>query len=197
MSSVYYAAYGSNLYRPRFEIYLRGGRPPGSDRCYLPNPGGASPPGDDVWFELSGEWGLQTGGRSTTWVDPDRNDRPGIAFLERRALGGSPVFFRAYRITRPQLVGLVQLENTTRPAMDRGELPAIALDPELRTGRIEGAGLYDLLVRLGSLRGIPVVTFTSADGLAPNPPAPVYARHIEDGRAQAIREARRVRLDER
>lgn len=196
---VYYAAYGSNLLRARFMTYLAGGSPEGSQRIYPPNIGGTTLPTDDRWFEDPTRT-VFFGGESTTWTDPDRPDeRPGMAFLiPREQPDQAPAFLRAYRITWEQFKGVVRAENTPRIEMDAGRLRDVGglgdVPPEASC-TLTGAGAYDRLLVLGSIEGVPVLSFTSSTPRKPNPPAPIYLRQISNGTSEARARARRVSLD--
>ena len=87
---LWYAAYGSNLARDRFEAYLFGGRPPGATRHY-PGARDPRPPRDDRPLLVPGR--LFFAGDSPTWGG-------GIAFYDADARG--TVYARAYRITTEQ-----------------------------------------------------------------------------------------------
>jgi hypothetical protein len=80
VADLWYAAYGSNLARDRFENYLSGGRPVGATRHY-PGARDSSPPIDDRPLLLPGR--LFFAWESPTWGG-------GIAFYDPPARTGSP-----------------------------------------------------------------------------------------------------------
>src|SRR5438552_4124720 len=83
---VWYATYGSNLSRERFDVYLRGGTPVGGAHTY-PGCRDPSPPASDRPWEC--DFGLRFGGRSQTWGG-------GVALIDRIP-GELPTKLRLYR----------------------------------------------------------------------------------------------------
>lgn len=166
MAELWYAAYGSNLARDRFETYLSGGRPPGATRIY-PGARDPRPPGDDRPLILSGR--LFFAWESPTWGG-------GIAFYDPDAPGS--VYARAYRITEEQFSDLAAQEMRREPGAD------------LDLGRVlterrhtYGPGRYETLHLVGELDDLPVLTFTASrgHGLVAKPPAPAYVDTIVRG----------------
>ena len=119
VADLWYAAYGSNLARDRFEAYLFGGRPAGATRHY-PGARDPSPPLDDRPLLLPGR--LFFAGDSPTWGG-------GIAFYD--ADGEGTVYARAYRITTEQFSDLAAQEMRRDPGVEldlsRGARAAAAL----------------------------------------------------------------------
>ncbi len=187
---VWYVAYGSNLQRLRFEVYLRGGSPHGSTRVFPPNVGGTESPTDDVYF-ASERYEVVYGKKSKTWLwDPrDPESGGGMAFLARRE-GTSPkpsaAMFRAYRVRLEQFYGVMRAECTRREKMDAGGLEEV---PEFETAKLipwqDLPSLndtnYPRLVCLGMLEDLPLLTFTCSQCPEPRPPTPEYARTILGG----------------
>lgn len=166
-SHVWYASYGSNLSRHRFERYLHGGTPVGGRRRYR----GArdrTPPGGDRPYRLP--WRLRFGGASRTWGG-------GMAFVDM--LEGGRTLARAYRLTTGQFTDVHAQENggdahPTDPA-------ALAPGTPVRAG----GGNYPVIVCCGHIDGIPVVTFTSDAPPRRAAPASAYLRTISAGLAEA------------
>ncbi|MDN5763080.1 MAG: histone deacetylase [Microlunatus sp.] len=162
---LWYAAYGSNLDRRRFEAYLCGGRPAGAVRTYV----GArdpSPPVDDRPLLLHGRiffaWESPTWGGGIAFYDPDLVGPDG---------GPATVYGRAYRITAEQFSDLAAQEMRRTPGTD------LDLSDVLQHRRhTYGPGRYETLHLVGELEGAPVLTFTAPrdHGLSANPPAPAY-----------------------
>lgn len=164
---VWYASYGSNLSRRRFEHYLHGGTPDGAHRRYQ----GASdptPPRDARPFELP--YQLRFGGASRTWGG-------GMAFVDTTAPGRT--LARMYRISRDQFADVHAQENggDAEPA----DLAALAPGQRVRAG----GGNYPMIMCCGRLLDEPVYTFTAARLPASAAPAPAYLRTIAAGLVEA------------
>jgi hypothetical protein len=168
---VWYVAYASNLALDRFRCYLGGGPVPGGDRTY-PGCRSDEEPRDIARLHLPG--GLVFAGRSGVWGG-------GIAFLDRSAAG--EVAARGYLVTQAQAADVLAQEMRQPP----GGLWARDVEKQLAevTGdlRTSGAALYDVLVHLGELDGVPMVTVTHADVASMTPVAPTapYLRWILTG----------------
>lgn len=165
---IWYAAYGSNLSRVRFDHYLRGGTPEGAGRTY-PGCRDHSDPVDVKASEIDRE--LLFGGTSRTWgggvafVDPERSTQTSRA--------------RLYLITLEQFSDVVAQENWLDPGSvsieDRGS-------PELNVGDDLS---YGLVLGLGELDGSPVLTVTRPRGTLPARPSAAYLRHVHLGLVEA------------
>lgn len=167
MPDLWYAAYGSNLARDRFEAYLSGGRPVGATRTY-PGARDRRPPVDDRPLVLPGR--IFFAWESPTWGG-------GIAFYDADAAEGT-VYARAYRITDQQFADLAAQEMRRAPGTDLDLTEVLA-----RRRHTYGPGRYETLHLVGELEGLPVLTFTAPTdhGLRPNRPAPAYADTIARG----------------
>ncbi len=166
MADVWYAAYGSNLARDRFEAYLVGGRPAGATRHY-PGARDRRPPVDDRPLLVPGR--IFFAGDSPTWGG-------GIAFYD--ADGEGTVYARAYRITVEQFSDLAAQEMRRDPG------PELDLSQVLAQRRHSyGPGRYETLHLVGELEDLPVLTFTAPEGhgLRPNAPSPTYRATISRG----------------
>lgn len=166
MADIWYAAYGSNLARDRFEAYLTGGRPAGASRTY-PGARDPSPPVDDRPLLLPGR--IFFGWESPTWGG-------GIAFYDNA--GDGTVYARGYRITRQQFCDLAAQEMRRDPGVDL-DLTRVLTE----RSHSYGPGRYETMHLVGELDGLPVLTFTApADhGLRPNTPAAAYVATILRG----------------
>ena len=170
---VWYAAYGSNLARDRFEAYLSGGRPAGAARTY---PGARNPsqPRDDRPLLLPGR--IFFAWESPTWGG-------GIAFYDADGLAGDgrgpdTVYARAYRIAADQFFDLAAQEMRREPGSD------LDLGQVLRDRRHSyGPGRYETLHLVGEIDGTPVLTFTAppGHGLVGNPPTAAYVDTVARG----------------
>jgi hypothetical protein len=166
VAEVWYAAYGSNLARDRFEAYLSGGRPAGATRTY-PGARDPAPPVDDRPLLLPG-W-IFFAWESPTWGG-------GIAFYDPE--GEGTVYARAYRISHDQFSDLAAQEMRRVPGDD------LDLSRVLERRRHSyGPGRYETLHLVGELDDLPVLTFTApADHSLPaNPPADSYLATIVRG----------------
>ncbi len=166
---VWYASYGSNLSRHRFERYLHGGTPVGGRR---PHRGATdrTPPRADRPFHLP--YRLRFGGVSRTWGG-------GMAFIDTVAAGRT--LARMYRITAAQFADVHAQENggDARPA------DLAALEPGQRVRAADGN--YPMIVCCGVVDRVPVVTFTAEHLPSAAAPAPPYLRTIAAGLAEAHR----------
>ncbi len=168
-SHVWYASYGSNLSRRRFERYLHGGVPAGGRRWYR----GATdrtPPRADRPFDLP--FRLRFGGASRTWGG-------GMAFVDPAVAGRT--LARLYRITAAQFADVHAQENggDAHPA----DLGALAPGQRVRAA----GGNYPMIVCCGVLDRMPVLTFTAERMPGPAAPAAPYLRTIAAGLAEAHR----------
>ena len=161
---IWYAAYGSNLSRRRFDIYLRGGRPDGATHTY-PGCRDISDPADEDVGDIPSE--LCFGGWSQTWGG-------GVAFVRPSETARSKV--RLYLITLEQFADVVAQENWLKPG-------SIEIDPAKDT--VLDGRMYGVVPRLGDREGLPVLTITQAAQTEIAVPAPAYLRPIAEGLAEA------------
>lgn len=156
---VWYAAYGSNLSRERFDLYRLGGTHPGGGRVY-PGFRDDRPPVRVEPLTLDGLLYFAT--RSPVWGG-------GRAFFDPDAAGRTAA--RGYLLRRTQFADLVAQEMYREPGAEPPE--ALAAAVAARRTRL-GPGRYETLVRAGELDGRPVLTFTApwghleVDWLAPS-----------------------------
>ncbi len=164
---VWYAAYGSNLSRARFDCYIKGGRPEGALHDY-PGCRDRTDPETTLPWRLDGA--LVFGKESRAWTGH------GVAFLDlsRKERARS----RIYLVTREQFEDITAQENHV-PAGD------VRL-PEISPGESFDlkSGFYPLVVCVGEHEGRDVLTVT--DRIAEHrKPSPEYLRHV----AQGLRES--------
>ena len=166
---VWYAGYGSNVSRRRFERYLHGGTPAGGRRHY-PGARDRTPPSADRPYTLP--YRLHFGGASRTWGG-------GMAFVDTTS--GGHVLARAYRITAEQFADVHAQENggdadvADLSLLDDGECV------------VAGRGNYPVIVRCGRIEDLPVFCFTAARLPPPRAPRPAYLRTIAAGLAESHR----------
>lgn len=166
---LWYAAYGSNLSRARFEFYLSGGRPPGAARNY-PGARDSTPPGDDRPLILPGT--LYFAWQSQVWGG-------GVAFYDPAAPGASAAA-RAYLLTEQQFSDIAAQEMHRPPGTD---LDVYGLLAESQTATT-GPGRYATLHQLSEMDGLPVVTFSapwSSQNAPLNAPSASYLQLIAAG----------------
>lgn len=166
---VWYAGYGSNLSRRRFERYLRGGTPTGGRRHY-PGARDCTSPTADQPFTLP--YRLHFGGASRTWGG-------GMAFVDTKSRGR--VLARVYRVTAEQFADIYAQENGG--AADEADLSVVRDGQQIVAGR----GNYPVIVRCGSLDGLPVFSFTAVHMPQRTAPRPAYLRTIAAGLAESHR----------
>jgi len=164
---VWYAGYGSNLSRHRFERYLHGGTPTGGRRSY-PGARDRTPPSADRPYALP--YRLHFGGASRTWGG-------GMAFVDTTRPGR--VLARAYRVTAQQFADIHAQENGG--AADATDLSLVGDGEQVVAGR----GNYPVIVCCGRLDGLPVFSFTATHLPARRAPRPAYLRTIAAGLAEA------------
>lgn len=166
MQRLWYVAYGSNLSRERFQVYLQGGRPVGGARDY---PGCRDPVGPDRDVSLMVPGGLRFVGVSSVWGG-------GMAVYDAGATG--EIAARAYLISAEQFVDVLAQEMRLEPGLD------VDLTLVRETGwHSLGPGRYQTLAHLGTREDLPMLTFTSSDvgSHRLNAPAEGYLRTIALG----------------
>lgn len=164
----WYAAYGSNLSRARFDIYLRGGTPDGATHHY-PGCRDLSAPLEDRPGEI--EMQLAFGGTSKTWGG-------GVAFVRPSGVAKA----RLYLVTREQFADVIAQENWLEPG-------SVDIDDDTTT---IGESMYGSVPALGFLDGHPIRTITQDADTHLAPPSPAYVAYIAEG----LRESHGMTPDE-
>jgi hypothetical protein len=168
---VWYAAYGSNMSRARFDAYLRGGRPQGAQRTY-PGARNPSPPVADEALWLPGR--VYFALESKVWGG-------GMAFYDRDAEGETPG--RAYLLTVGQFSDVAEQEMHRAPSSDLAVADAVAAGEHRY-----GPGRYETLVCVGERLGHPVLTLTAPWRMGDMPfnaPSLPYLRMLASGLMEA------------
>jgi hypothetical protein len=160
---VWYVAYGSNLCAARFRCYLAGGRPAGARRTYT-GCRDQTLPTESAATVLPG--GLVFAGRSTVWGG-------GMAFYDPARGGGLAA--RAYLVRFGQLVDVVAQE--IRHPVGSALVPGA----EVGHGWALPSRVYETLLHVGHLDGLPMFTLTSLRDLQPRTPSVPYLRTVLDG----------------
>lgn len=170
---VWYASYGSNLYKDRFLCYIRGGRPEGAAKTFT-GCTDRSPPIKNKPIIIPHE--LYFAKSSDIWQGG------GVAFIKSNRDDNVRTLGRMYLITDEQFVQVVRQENALEV-----EDSAIQLDFEeiIRTGQAVIKGnWYSRVSFLGDDEGYPIFTFTSSeadDEIVPNAPSEKYLKTIIKG----------------
>lgn len=164
---VWYAAFGSNLSRPRLGCYITGGTPVGARRAYE-GCRDRTPPREDRTVALPGH--LRFAGESSVWGG-------GMAFYS--ASGPGTVHARAYLLRLEQLVDLVAQE-ARRPV---GTALALADTGHTRHGL---STVYDVLMDLGELDGHRLLTLSASRHHPLNPPSGAYVQIMADGLSEGF-----------
>lgn len=165
-TQVWYAAYGSNLSRARFDIYLNGGRPQGATHTF-PGCRDATPPSSDLTDELDSQ--LAFGGWSQTWEG-------GVAFVRRSS--GARLRARLYLLTLEQFSDVVAQENWLVPG-------TVEIEPSEEQVVLDGDHTYRLVIPLGPREGVPVLTISQLASTDTAAPSAAYLRHMAEGLREA------------
>jgi|SRR5579863_8147092 hypothetical protein len=146
---VWYAGYGSNLLRHRFELYIKGGKPQGSTKEYAGCRDKTAPQGDQE-ITLQGE--LYFADRSTGW-------EAAVAFI-RPTHPRATTYGRMFLITYGQFNDVFRQENGKR-------MPGAVIVPPYEQltrateWQIEGVRLYGRMMKIGTQGEYPILTFSA------------------------------------
>jgi len=162
---VWYAAYGSNLSRARFDVYLRGGVPAGGSHEY-PGCRDPSPPVDDRPWEC--DFALRFGGSSQTWGG-------GVALIDV-SHADVPAKIRLYLVTLEQFADVVAQENWLDPGSV--DLSTATFAPHHVIGPDH---VYRIVLSLGEFEDRPMLSITQDPSAPTAAPTMRYLRHIADG----------------
>lgn len=173
---VWYAAFGSNLWRDRFTTYLTGGPVPHSTPVRIQD-GARDPslPRADATMELPHRLFFTHSSRA--WGGG------GVAMLDPRPDATQRTMSRLWLITAGQFEDVFRQEN------GRSEPPTIDLDHVAEVGHLDVFdSWYGRIVHLGDgPEGLPIVTLTCADAepLPLRPAHPSYLRVVGLGLIEA------------
>jgi hypothetical protein len=170
---VWYACYGSNLNYERLLCYIKGGTAKGRSE---PNQGcrDQRPPVEARTISLDFE--LYFAGCFKAWGNA------GLAFIRERT-GRCQTLGRIYLITDDQFNDVVMQENFVRVDGSRF-VPPIELLARQRVSTLPGNRWYGSIVNIGTIGGIPILTFTTTRTdlhPTPNRPSPEYLKVIVAG----------------
>jgi len=166
---VWYACYGSNLYRDRFMCYIQGGKPKNSTRIER-GCSDTTPPIADTPYEIPRP--LYFAKNAPHW----NNGGAGLIGLEQ--ITGNNTLSRKYLITREQFVDLVRQENSDfeltidfEKAIEKKSLQVV----DKRYGN---------LLFLGEEAAYPIFSFTIGEPMGTTTyvkPDPIYIKTIFNG----------------
>ena len=167
---VWYAGYGSNLLRERFECYIKGGKPKGSTRAY-PGCRDKTDPCADRPVTLRHEFFFAD--HSSSW-------NGAVGFI-RPVASNATTLARMYLISYGQFNDVVRQENGRKVPGDI----IVPLYEDLSRGahwEITGVRLYGRLIKTGMLDEHPILTFTTTrDDFMVGPPSEAYIKMIVQG----------------
>lgn len=150
---VWYACYGSNILEERFNCYIQGGQPKGSQKSYDGCRNKNLPTAKEELF-ISSE--LYFAKRSKVW------DEGGVAFIKNDFNKGIETLGRMYLITKEQLIDVARQETNTK------EILNLDFDEAIRNGYYvfkKKPSWYGKLLYIGAQNDIPIFTFTSEEEL--------------------------------
>jgi hypothetical protein len=167
---VWYAGYGSNLLRERFECYIKGGKPKGSTNDYAGCRDKSDPHGDQP---IKLQNALYFADHSSAWDGA-------VAFI-RSGASGATTYARMYLVTYGQFNDVVRQENGRKVP---GEVIVPSYDDLARSNewQIARLRLYGRLMKVGSRDEHPILTFsTSRDDFTIGAPSEAYVKMIVSG----------------
>lgn len=180
---VWYAGYGSNLLRERFECYIKGGKPRGSKNDYAGCRDMSAPRGDQP---IKLQNALYFADHSNAW-------NGAVAFVKSVA-SGATTYARMYLITYGQFNDVVRQENGRRVPGD------IIVPPYEELARadhwqIDGIRLYGRLLKTGMNGEQPILTFSATRGdFAIGAPSEAYVKMIVSGLQETYPSLRKSEL---
>lgn len=146
---VWYATYGSNLLRGRFDCYIQGGQPAGSANAYTGCRDRASPR-DARKVVLP--YSLYFAERSEAWGGA-------IAFI-RRTISDTRTYGRMYLMTYGQFNDVVRQENG-RNVPGTVVVPPFEVLANANHWEIADYRLYAGIVKIGARHGHPILSLTA------------------------------------
>ena len=167
---VWYAVYGSNLLRERFDCYIAGGKPDGSKTKY-PGSRDKTPPREDRQIGLT--HALYFAGHSNSWD-------AAIAFV-RHTGSAARTYGRMYLLSYGQFNDVVRQENGRNVP---GNIVVPPFEDLADTNHFDIADfrLYGRFIKTGALEGHPVLTLTATqDNFAVGAPSEAYVKTIVKG----------------
>ena len=180
---VWYAGYGSNLYRERFHCYIVGGTAPGADDINsgctdktLPIQESADIIHHDLYFAK----------RSSKWQGG------GLGLVRIKASQGIQTYCNMYLITKEQFVEVVRQENKNDNSIN------IDFNAALKNGsfNFKPGGTYGNLLHVGYKSNYPIFTFTSSVNEFPSRrPSERYLKMFMSGLLESHKLAKQQIID--
>ena len=167
---VWYAGYGSNLLRSRFDCYIKGGRPEGSTNIY-PGCRDKTDPRANRPITLRHEFFFAD--HSAAW-------NGAVGFI-RPIASNATTHARMYLVSYDQFNDVVRQENGRDVP---GDMIVPLYEQLLHSDRwqIAGLRLYGRLLKMGMQGEYPILTFTATrDDFAVAPPSEAYIKVIVSG----------------
>ena len=169
---VWYAGYGSNLFKDRFHCYILGGTPPGADHSNqgctnktLPIQEEPHLVNHDLYFAKS----------SSKWQGG------GMGFIRIESNPGTFAYCNMYLITKEQFCEVVQQENALTDHL------SLDFDRIIKEGNyvFRNGSTYGNLLYVGNKNNHPIFTFTNEQNLIPaRRPSEQYLKMITSGLLQ-------------
>lgn len=153
---VWYASFGSNMWKSRFICYIEGGQVEG-----MKNPCSGSldkrPPKEIIWKTVPHR--LFFGRDHTKTWGPG-----GVAFLDPESNSQDKAYMCMYRITLEQFNDVLLQENVpgydmSSPLFDLTDLDSVMKNQYFSVEALEGGWYYNV-VHMGNENGIPILTMT-------------------------------------
>jgi hypothetical protein len=171
---VWYACYGSNIYKKRFLFYIKGGQPEGSTKCYKGCSDKNAPTYDK---QIRIPYELYFSKESSSW------ENRGVAFIKSERNESVETLGRMYLIKKDQFIEVVRQESGKEPddeSINIDTETAISKGSSLATG----IKWYARILYLGSEGNYPIFTCTAKradEEIELNPPGEEYLKFIVKG----------------
>ncbi|OWM90375.1 histone deacetylase 5 isoform X2 [Punica granatum] len=152
---IWYASFGSNMWKPRFLCYIEGGQMEGMQK-ECSGSMDKSPPKEILWKTYAHQ--LFFGRESTKMWGPG-----GVAFIHPKSNHQDETYLCLYRITFEQFNDVLHQENITGsmdfPLLDLTGLSSVQEKGSITLEAVK-SGCYRNVLYLGKVHGIPVLTMT-------------------------------------
>jgi hypothetical protein len=167
---IWYAGYGSNLLRERFDCYIKGGQPAGSTRTY-PGCRDKTDPHADRPVTLRHEF---------FFADHSKAWNGAVGFI-RPVTSKATTFARMYLISYGQFNDVVRQENG-KAIPGNVIVPHYEQLSRAQQWEIAGVRPYGRLIKTGAQDEHPILTFTATrDDFVVGPPSEAYIKMIVSG----------------
>lgn len=167
---IWYASYGSNLLEDRFECYIKGGKPIGSNNLYQGCTDKTLPTeSEEIYIKSE----LYFANKSKSW------NGSGVGFIKTDFDESKTTLGKMYLITKEQFIEVVKQETK-----NNGDL-YIDYEKARKSGSLifKEKSWYGNLIYLGEQNGNPIFTFTNEKNLTDkiNAPSEEYLSIIING----------------